>query len=159
MKERLMMVWEGLSDRERWMLGVSLLCVGILLYFAALYFPVRNVLLEKQHQLAEKQKVWLLMQQAKGYLNVTSQHKILAIDDGLSMIDKALKQPQLHGFAHQLQQAANGSIELSFATVPYPVLMTWLWQLNQQYAFSVEQVMMEETNTPGVVKVTIMIGF
>ena len=157
MKERLMMYWEGLSERERWMLSVSFLCVATWFYFSIFYFPIRNLLIEKQNQLIEKQKVLLLMQKAKGYLNNNLQHKILAVDDRLSLIDKALKQPQFHGFAYQLQQAKNGGIELSFAAVPYPVLMTWLWELHQQYAFSVEQVVMEETKTLGVVRSSMVI--
>ncbi len=61
-------------------------------------------------------------------------------------------------FSYQLQQTGVSDIQLVFEQVPFNPFMIWLWSFNEKYPISITQLSVDLTETPGVVKLTLIIA-
>jgi len=147
--------WDGLNDRERWMLGFGGVCCALFLIYMLLYAPLINAVHNNTQQLLEKQETLVWMQQAHQQRKAMKIPKVLSNSKLLSVLADELKSTSFHTFPYQLQQTGVGDIQLSFNKVPYNDFVTWLWSVRQNYAFSIKQFNAERTETPGVVKILV----
>ncbi|MCP0914191.1 MULTISPECIES: type II secretion system protein GspM [Legionella] len=151
--------WNNLNERERWLLGVGFLVCIFYLFYLLLYSPLVNAIQSKKQQLAEKRETLNWMQQ------VRQQHKAggrpaerLNNTQLLTAVANQLNTSDVKSYTHQLQQTANGDVQLSFERVPYAVFIHWLWLLNQKYALTIKQFNAEQNDTPGIVKAVVILS-
>ncbi|STX29362.1 general secretion pathway protein M [Legionella beliardensis] len=154
----MMNYWNNLNDREKWLLGLGLISTLIYLFYLLLYSPLISAVDEKETQLKEKQETLIWMQQVRQQLPHKSNLKTISSSKLLTVIATELTNQALQKFPYQLQQTSQGDIQLSFENVPYKTFLVWLWQLNNNYALTLKQLVIEKTATVGLVKLTAVIA-
>lgn len=154
----MMHYWRTLNDRERLLVVVAGLVVLSYLMYVLLISPLNKIVIDKTLERDNKAQSLAWMTQAAQSINQQGQARRVSNNELLSIITDALKQGPLQRFTYQLQQSATGDIELSFDQVPFSLLMSWFWSLNQSYVFSVKTFSSEKTTSPGVVKLSTVIA-
>ncbi len=146
--------WDGLNDRERRASGIGALV--LVLYAAyALYSALAQTVLDNQAMLIEKRETLAWMKMAQGQVvPQTKKQQVLDGTKGLTVFSEALKRAPFHDSPYQLQQIAEGTLQLSFDSVPYNAFLDWLSAMNMRYHFVVKSFHAEKTDTNGVVKLT-----
>ena len=152
------MRWEPKTAREKWMVYIGAgLVIFYILYFW-IYGGWRRFLMHQEMEYREKQVLYVRIQEIdKQY----GQHKglhIIGSERMLSVLSESLKTSALGNFVYTLEQTNAGDIHLTYAAVPYPLFMKWLWDINGQYKFSIMRLHIARGEKPGVVKVDMVIG-
>ena len=76
----------------------------------------------------------------------------------LTVLADRLNQTSFKQYPYQLQQTGVSDIQLVFDQVPYNPFVSWLWDINEQYAIAIKQLIIDRTETAGVVKLIIVIA-
>ncbi len=145
--------WANLSERDRWVLFIGGVVCLIYLFYLLIYAPLIHAVDFKSRQWIEKKEtlVWMRSQ-------ATTKHLPKTIDSNLlTIFSDHIKQAPFAQFSYQLQQAGEGHVQLSFEQVPYVEFMTWLRKLNQQYTMAVTELVVARTQTPGIVKLRVVV--
>lgn len=150
--------WVNLNERERWIVIGGSVCSIIYLLYLFVYSPFSSALNDKSKQLTEKKETLLWMQQVRQQPIGKNTAKSITGSKLLTLIATQLSTMPFQRFPHQIQQTSQGEIELTFDTVPYHPLLNWLWSLENSYIIVLKQVVMEQTSTPGMVKVVVVIA-
>jgi general secretion pathway protein M len=149
--------WSNLTERERWIAGIGAVCVLIYLFYLLIYSPLSNSVDEKNKQLIEKRETLAWMEQVRQQPKNQKKAEALSNTKLLALIGNQLSDKTFRPFPYQLQQTGPGDIQLSFDRVPYKQFLSWLWSLNNDYRISLKQFTADRTDTPGVVKLLIVI--
>lgn len=150
--------WTNLNTREQWMLGFGIICAFFFLLYLLVVSPLSNAVQDKSQLLMDKRVTLTWMQQAQQQYKTTKATKVLSSSKLLTVLAVQLKSTPFHRVPYQLQQTGSGDIQLSFDHVPYNAFVTWLWSVSKDYAFTIKQFNAERTDTPGVVKIMVMIA-
>jgi general secretion pathway protein M len=150
----------NLNDRERWTLGLGVFVCVAYLFYLMVYSPLAKTVHNSSLELLEKQEtlVWMqqVQQQYKGKARKTLQ--VLSSSNLLTVLADKLNEASFKRFPYQLQQTGVSDIQLMFDQVPYNTFISWLWSFNEKYKVSVKQLNIERTDTPGVVKLMMVIA-
>lgn len=150
--------WNNLNERERWMLaGVAVFIVLYLMYLL-IYAPLKQAIHDKSQQLVEKQETLVWMQQVAKQYKAKKAPENLSSSQLLTVLASQLSNTSFKQFTYQLQQTGTSDIQLVFDKVPYNLFVAWLWTISEKYAISIKQFNVEKTDTPGVVKMMIVIN-
>lgn len=149
--------WQNLNERERWMVSIAGLVVLVYGFYLLLYSPLTTAVSSRTQQLKEKNDTLVWMQSIKQQENrkppqATNNSKLL------SVIASQLSSKSFKPFPYQLEQTGTGEIQLRFEQVPYAAIMRWLWALNTEYTVTLKQIRMDKTETPGVIKLTVLLA-
>ncbi|KTD23572.1 general secretion pathway protein M [Legionella lansingensis] len=150
--------WNNLNERERWMVGITAVCVLFYLFYLLIYSPLTTAVDSKSGQLKEKKETLTWMQQARQQPKNKKNPQVISNAKLLALIDGQLTSSTLKRFTYQLQQTGSGDVQLSFDQVPFNSFLSWLWTLTNNYAITLKQFSAEKTDTPGVVKLTVLIA-
>ncbi|VEG90644.1 type II secretion system protein GspM [Legionella spiritensis] len=150
--------WQNLNERERWMVGVALITVTAYLFYLFIYSPLTSAVATKSKLLTEKKETLLWMQGIHQQPHTGKSPESITDSKLLTVIASQLGAGSLGKFPYQLQQTGAGDIQLSFEKVPYTHILKWLWSLTTLYTVSIKQVHIERTQTPGVIKLTLVIA-
>jgi general secretion pathway protein M len=149
--------WNNLTERECLLLGAGGVFFFFCLFYFVLYAPLIESVHEKNQQRIEKQETLLWMKQALTQQKPGHVKERLSPGKGLAILATQLKTSSFHHFPYQLQQSGADDIQLLFDEVPYQAFLTWLALLQERYAFTIKQFNAEQTKTPGVVKLMLII--
>lgn len=149
--------WHNLNEREKWMVGIGALCLLFYLFYILLYSPLTSAVNEKAKQLIEKQETLAWMQTVRQQPKNQKVPQMINNAKLLALIGNQLNSGSLRQFPYQLQQTGPGDIQLSFDQVPFSQFLSWLWALGNDYAITLKQFSAERTETPGVVKLMVII--
>lgn len=149
--------WDHLNDRERWMLGIGGVCCLLFLIYLLLYAPLVASVNEKSAQLNEKKSILVWMERVRQQHHSANVRQVLSDSKLLTVFADQLKLTSFQSFSYQLQQTSSGDVQLSFDNVSYNAFIHWLWSLSEHYVFSIKQFNTERTQTPGVVKISLII--
>lgn len=147
----------NLNERDRRVLVFGGVCVFFLLIYLIVFAPLLHAKHFKSQQLLEKQETLAWMQKMHQQHHTLNAPQVLTTSKLLTILAERLNATSFHRFPYQLQQTGTGNIQLSFDNVPYNAFINWLWSLREKYAFSIEQLSAERTQTPGVVKLILII--
>ncbi len=150
--------WRSLNDREHWMLGTGVFCCFVYLFYALLYAPLITAVHDQSQQLIEKKETLAWMERVRQQHITSKTPQVLTSSKLLTVLATQLKSSSFHHFSYQIQQTGPGDIQLSFEQVPYNAFVSWVWAISEQYTFTVKQLNAERTDTPGVVKLLIVIA-
>jgi general secretion pathway protein M len=153
-----MQFWNHLNIREQRTLYVGV--AAVILYVAYLiYAALTNAVFENTQLLSEKKETLLWMQKTKQQFK-PSQKKIILLDSSkaLTIFSEALNQTSFHDLPYELEQMPDGDLQLSFDSVSYHDFLKWLWSMEQRHHINIKLFNAEKTDTPGLVKVMIMIA-
>lgn len=148
----------NLNERERWTLIGGLICVVLYGYYLFLYEPLSSKVKLKSTQLHEKASTLTWMQQVRLEHRNSPKKQTVSNSQLLTVLANQLKESTLRKFPYQLQQASSGEIQLTFDEVPFNPLIEWLTQINEQYALAIKQFDASKLETPGIIKLAVMIN-
>ena len=153
----MMSFWKKLSERDQWVLGLGLVCITFYLILEIIVFPLSKAVDARVLAVKEKQTLLTWMERVR---LTSGEHKAPAHLDAsklLSALSEGLDKTSFHSFPHQLQQTGDEELQLTFDAVPYNAYVTWLFSMRKQYAFSIKQLNVNQTKTPGVVNAILVI--
>lgn len=150
--------WNNLNEREKKMLIATAVFVFFYLYYIALYSPLSNKVTQRTQQLEEKTATLAWMNTLKQPKNTSIAKKSISNSQLLTLLANQLKAHKTLKFPYQLQQTSSGDIELSFEQVPFNLFIKWLLQLNEHYAITIKQFNANNTPTPGISQLMVIIS-
>jgi general secretion pathway protein M len=150
--------WGTLNERERLLLGLGSVCLILYFFYSFIYSALDEAVTQKTQALQEKKKTLIWMQQVSQKTKSNKMPSSITNNRLLTVIATQLKSKDLKTFPYQLEQTGQGDIQLTFEVVPYILILQWLWKLQTDYALTLKQFTAEKTNTPGVVKVLIILS-
>lgn len=148
----------SINDRERWMLLIGGLCLFLYLYYIALYQPLSNRVEQKTTLLVEKIATLKWMKKVQRDVQRTTNKNNLDNNQLLTLLATQLKDHEALKFPYHLQQTASGDIQITFDEVPFRLFMIWLNELTKENAVKVKQLNVDQTNTPGVTRLNIILS-
>ena len=157
MNTALLNYWNNLNERERWMAAIGSLCVLLYLFYLLLYSPLASSVQTRSKQLLEKKETLAWMQQVRQQPRNQKSVQVISNAKLLALIGNQLTANNFRQFTYQVQQTGTGDIQLSFDRVPYNQFLSWLWSLANDYSITLKQFIIERTDTPGIVKVMLVI--
>lgn len=151
--------WNNLQERERWMLVLGSLLAMLYLFYLLIYSPLSTAVDRKGKELIEKTETLAWMQQVSQQANTKKPLQKISNARLLALMSEQLNKNQdFHLFPYQLQQTGSGELQLSFDKVPFNLFLSWLWSLKENYDLGLKQFVVEKTETPGVVKLLVVIA-
>jgi general secretion pathway protein M len=147
----------SLNEREKWMVVTAFLCLVLYTYYQFLYTPLTNNVALKSTQLAEKAETLAWMKKVRQQAHSSSKKQTVDNSQLLTILATQLKNNATLKFPYQLQQTGSGDIQLTFETVPFKLFMQWLAKINEKYTITIKQFNAEHTNTPGIIRLMILI--
>jgi general secretion pathway protein M len=152
-KESIKSYWLNLSERDRLVLSVGGVVVLLYLFYLLIYAPLTEAVELQSNLWVEKQETldWMKRQR-----EVKRQSKKIYCHL-LSLFSTQLKKATFSQFPYQLQQSGTENVQLSFEQVPYVDFLMWLRKLNQRYTMTISELTVIRTDTPGVVKMNIVV--
>lgn len=156
--------WGGLLDRERHMLTVGGILVGIFLIYAAIWSPLSNAVQDKKTEVVTQRKLLRYLQHASSTISELKTEGIhvsaASNADLLSLAEQTLSQQDLSHFLKQVQQPTQNQIALTFENAPFDKLMQWVQTLATQQGVRVTQLSAQRLPMIGTanVKMTLAVG-
>lgn len=150
--------WHNLTERERWMVAISLLCIVPYLFYQLIYSPLTMRVTSYAHQLGEKQETLIWMQQVRSTVQNKKTPQVITNPKLLTLVANQLHNSSFHQFAYQLKQTGADTLQLSYDRVPLNPFLSWLWSLSNDYKIFLKQFNAEYGETPGVVKLTVVMA-
>lgn len=148
----------SLNQRERWMLGIGVIFCIFYLFYLLIYSPLINAVHDKSQQFVEKQETLVWMQEVRQQYKNKKAPQALTSSKLLTVLADQLNKTSFKSFPYQLQQTGVSDIQLVFDQVPYNAFIAWLWSISEKYAISIKQLSVDRTDTPGVVKLVMVIA-
>lgn len=158
MKASVKAYWVSLNERERLVLGIGVVFCVFYLFYLLIYSPLVNAVHNKSQQFLEKQETLVWMQQVRQQYKHKKAPQVLTSSKLLTVLADQLNTTSFKSFPYQLQQTGVSDIQLVFDQVPYNGFIAWLWSINEKYTISIKQLNIERTDTPGVVKLVMVIA-
>ena len=154
---RLLQFWYQLNDRERYLLLWGGVCLGLYLAYV-IYSSLAQAVVVNTQQLSEKKETlaWIKHVEAQ---RSPQQSGLITLDKskGLTVLSQQLKTKAFHGFSYQLQQLNEDELQVSFEKVPYKICFVWLASMSKKYNITIKELHVDRTNTPGLVKLMVII--
>jgi len=149
--------WQNLNDREQKMLVIAGVFTVLYLTYLLLFAPIIKAVDNKKNQLSLKKETLSWLEQAQKQQHETVRQKKLSNSQLLTLLSHQLKANKLVDFPHQIEQTGSGDIQISFDSVPFKNIFQWLEQLNKGYTVQIKQLNVERKESPGTVKLTLVI--
>ncbi len=158
MKATIKGYWNNLNPRERMVLAFGILFSALYLYYLVLYAPLANAVKRESEQLLEHHETLVWMENIQKTQHIKSKTVSLSSSQLLTVLANQLNTVSFKQFAYQLQQSGASEITLSFEQVPYAAFLAWIRSVSEAYAFTIKQLTVMRSETPGVVKLTIVMA-
>ena len=156
--------WGNLLDRERQMLTIGGIVVGVLFIYGVIWSPLSDAVQDHKTAVTTQEKLLRYMQQTSSTIAALKAEGIqvsaASNADLLSLAESTLSQQQLSSYLKQVQQPAQNQIVFTFENVPFDKLMQWLQTLAITHGVRVTQLSAERLPMIGTanVKMTLMVG-
>ncbi|MBX9704881.1 MAG: type II secretion system protein M [Gammaproteobacteria bacterium] len=152
--------WRRLSTREQQ--SVTVLAIALLI--AIIYFgvvePVNNTISDLQQRISLQQAVLAHIQpeiSAATSLKSTTKVQLVAAADLLPTVDQSLQQTGLHKAVTEIRETGNNQVQITFTSVPFDSLVSWLVQLWQAHQIQTARIDVQRADTPGDVQGTLVL--
>ena len=149
--------WSSLNEREQWFVIFGAGITLCYLLYSLIYAPLTHSLEMKKKTLQEKKELLVWMQTMSQNASNVKKPQTISNSQLLSLIAADFHNPAFKDYPHQLQQSGQGEIQISFPAIPYEAFLQWLWRLHTNYYFNIKSLVVEQGETPGIVKLTLVI--
>lgn len=157
MKEKLQILWNQQSERDKRMLSVGAVVVFFYLLYACCYAPLKAHVAAHEQRLEADQRTLMWMKSVRHWAHPNKKPKQKkSASQLLTLISEALPKTPFKGYAYQLQQVGEQDIQLSYESVPYNFFLSWLSNFSEQYQFSVKQFRVDGNEKAGLVKLVVI---
>lgn len=152
--------WRRFSTREQQ--SVTVLAIAVLV--AVIYFgvvePVNDTISDLQQRISLQQAVLVHIQpeiSAATSLKSTTKAQPVAAADLLPTVDQSLQQIGLHKAVTEIRQTGSNQVQITFTSVPFDSLVTWLVQLWQTHQIQTTRIDVQRATTLGDVQGTLVL--
>lgn len=150
--------FDGLEQRERWMVSVC----GVLVAVTALYMFLVEPYLAHRYQLktqvAQKRELVAWMEDARAEIQaLESQGRETSAGSGeslFSVVDRTAKEAGLGNSLRQITPDGDSAVRVRLDTARFDYMLQWLGQLESSHGVSVTRVTFDRTSQPGRVNVS-----
>lgn len=148
--------WSTLQTRERLMVVIGALCLGIIVLWLMVWEPLstRRDELSQRVEAAQETLVW--MQQASRQIEqqrtIRDDGIAASTDDGrslLSVIDASAKQANLRKPIQRMDPQGDNGVDLWIEGVDFDELVRWLSRLQREHGIEIESISVDRTDEPG----------
>lgn|SRR3990167_4930716 len=154
--------WFGLSDRERRLLTIGGIFLGLFLFYVLVWSPLSSLVSTYHTRVTTEQSLLLYLQSAQEKIRDYEARGIHVSDVGqkdlLTTIEQSAAQHQLSAFLKQVEQPESHHIQLTFEKVPFDQCMEWLQELSMNSGIRVVTLSADRLTTPiGTANLKIML--
>lgn len=158
MRER----WDNLALREKQMLILGAVVVGVLLIYLLIWTPLINKNENLREQIHQNQALLAWMQDADKRIRLiektaSKNPPVHTTGSLLGLVQKQLNLSPLVSSLTQLHQVENNAVQLTFQKVDFDKMMAWLIQMARQHELIVSQMSVTPTTTPGMVSIELVL--
>lgn len=127
--------WSALADRERLMVGVGGIFVGVFVIYSGIWSPLSTTVSDYKFQVQSQRALLAYLQNAAVKINALRAEGVqasigAASQEGLlSVVEQSVKQHKLSSYLKQVEQPEGGQVLLTFENAPLDQTMGWLQQL------------------------------
>jgi general secretion pathway protein M len=135
--------WENLADRERHIVAIGCMVVGILFIYTAIWSPLSDAVVDRKIQVTTHRQLLRYLQHASQTISQLKTQGVVVDAKGnidlLSLAEQTLSQQDLSAYLKQVQQPQQNQIALTFENVPFDKLMQWLQMMTSQHGILISQ--------------------
>jgi general secretion pathway protein M len=147
--------YAGLQERERRMVGIGAIVLGVLLLVGGLLLPLQSAVSSAVKRAAARREdlAWMRVNapeiQGAGaaLLNDTGEAPVV-------IVDRVGREAGLGGALRGTQPSGNG-VRVQLEAAPFDTLVSWLATLDQRYGLAIESITVDRAARPGVVNANI----
>lgn len=150
--------WKQLTDRDQKILAAGAVTLLSFLLYALILSPIIKAKNNQTKILQEKQETLQWMQHTYQQFKTVKTQQIISCAKLLTLIDSQLSQSSFKQFPYQLKQTGPNEIQLTYAQVPFNLLMDWAWTLSNHYAIQLKQVNIGHSDTAGIVSLNLIMS-
>lgn len=150
--------WNSLNERERNLLSLMGIVVGLYLLYLLIISPIQNQLEEKRQRLISQQDTLLWMQKLQASGKPAKNLLPLSKNQLPGMISQQLKTANLSRFSYQIEQTGTGDTQLQFEQVPFKTFFVWLKKIHETYQINIKQLHVDKKQRAGTVKLLIVLS-
>lgn len=154
--------WQQLNSRERIMLGVAGVVIGIMFLYLVILEPIMNDAKRLEAQLAEQQKLLSWMEDAASEAKSLSRSggKKIKVGNGgqslLGVIDRTAKAGQLGDSMKRVEPDGSNRVRVWLEQASFDDTMRWLEKLQKDYSMDIDSVVIDKEEAPGRVNVRLV---
>lgn len=152
--------WLNRNPREQQLLIGLMIFLFIFISYHFLWAPYQQQKQAQINKLHYQQQLLQWMQQKHHEfqaLSTQSQHKKALTQSPAATLAEALKQENLYSYIDGLEQNSENRVVLRFNQVPFDRFIQFLEHLSRQYAISIEQLNISQTESPGFTSLNLQI--
>lgn len=155
--------WNNLLERERHILSIGGVLVGILFIYAVIWSPLSNAVSNAKTRAQSQQQLLQYLQNAEKLIlqykaSGVAVHVATTDADLLSEAQQTLSKQGLSAFLTQVQQPTSNQLSLTFDAVPFDHLMAWLENLTTTRGVKVLQLSATRSPEMGMAEVKVVLG-
>lgn len=156
--------WQSRAERERLMLGVGGVILGLFVLYSAIWSPLSNTASEYRSDVITQRALLIYLQNANSRVSALRAEGIQAATatssaaiNLLTLTEQTLAQHQLSAFLKGVQQQPDNKIQLTFVDVPMDRLMGWVQQLLTTENVKVDTMTADRQVVTGTADVTLVL--
>ena len=156
--------WGNLLDRERQVLTIAGVFVGVLFIYSVTWSPLSDAVQDRKIEVTTQQQLLRYLQHASSTIAQLKAEGIQVSTasnaDLLSLAEQTLSQQALSSYLKQVQQPQQNQIVLTFENVPLDKLMQWVQMLATTHGVRVTQLSADRLPVIGTanVKMTLAVN-
>ena len=159
--EKLKIKWQSLNIRERFYLKLGSIFIVLVIIYYGLISPLNNSIDNLQQQITAQRSLALWMQPRvkalRGEMGHAQQIQPISAGELLPTVDTRLKQTSFASMVTEISQTNNGSVRITFKSVPFDDLMSWLIKQWKTSHLAVSELDVEKGEKAGLVKATLTV--
>jgi general secretion pathway protein M len=150
--ERFRTWWSGLAERERQVLAVGAVALGLILAYLLVWEPLAGA---RQQQQTDLQAARALAGQLESLAPLAPRGGAAAVSGAgqslLAVIDQTRKTSAITKPPSRLQPQGDDTVRIWLEDVPFDALLRWLGELQARYGVRVDDADIERESGPGLV--------
>jgi len=154
--------WINLSLREKQVVALGTLALGLFLFYAIFWAPLSNKVDTLREKIIRDQKLLVWMQDADKRIQELekTQHPAKRSSESsiLNIVQEEINKSSFGKNVTQLQLADNDSVQLHLQKVGFDNFIKWLTMVSQQQQLTITQMSIKSAGGPGLVDVDLKLS-
>ncbi|NNM60332.1 MAG: type II secretion system protein M [Legionellales bacterium] len=151
--------WDSLAEREKRLVLIGGLVVGIFLFCMLVVAPIHHALTSMRTTVAQDKELLLWMdsasQQIKQLQGAGINAKPVNAQMLLTTVDQSARSGPISHNVTSLTQNSNNTVDVKFNSVDFDGLTEWLVNLRERYGIQAKQISVARVNDRGSVQASV----
>ena len=154
--------WQGLSERDRRMLGVGIVVVAALLFWALWFDPLQEERRNLTANVAQAEADLVYMQAASQQLATLQSGGTATVFDRagrslLALADASAREAQLANVLKRVEPVSEGRVAVWLEAAPFDAMAGWLEQMQTRFGVRAEEFSVSRGTVAGLVDARIVL--